>query len=367
MLLTALLYVFIAVIIIQICYYIIFAKLAFTKKKQLSKNNLEVSVIICARNEAQNLKSNLESILTQNHPFFEVIVVNDASTDNSLSILKSFKHKYERLKIIDIKKSAVYHGNKKNAITKGIETTTFDNLLFTDADCQPISKDWISEISAHFISEKQIVLGYGAYKKIKNSFLNKIIRFETLMAATQYFSYASIGLPYMGVGRNLAYKKSLFIEAKGLDKHKHILSGDDDLFVNQMANKDNTAICYTKPSMTLSQPKTTLNTWYQQKRRHLTTAGNYKPIHQFLLVLFFLSQFLFWFLAIILIAFSFNWQLIMVFIIIRLLTQYIILGNAAKKLNEKDLILLMPALDFTLVVVQFGIYISNLISKPKYW
>lgn len=367
MLLTALLYVFIAVIIIQICYYIIFAKLAFTKKKQLSKNNLEVSVIICARNEAQNLKSNLESILTQNHPFFEVIVVNDASTDNSLSILKSFKHKYERLKIIDIKKSAVYHGNKKNAITKGIEATIFDNLLFTDADCQPISKDWISEISAHFISEKQIVLGYGAYKKIKNSFLNKIIRFETLMAATQYFSYASIGLPYMGVGRNLAYKKSLFIEAKGLDKHKHILSGDDDLFVNQMANKDNTAICYTKPSMTLSQPKTTLNTWYQQKRRHLTTAGNYKPIHQFLLVLFFLSQFLFWFLAIILIAFSFNWQLIMVFIIIRLLTQYIILGNAAKKLNEKDLILLMPALDFTLVVVQFGIYISNLISKPKYW
>lgn len=367
MLLTALLYVFIAVILLQICYYIIFAQLAFAKKQHLPKNNLEVSVIICANNEAQNLQSNLESILTQNHSFFEVIVVNDASTDNSLNILKSIQHKYERLKIIDIKKSAVYHGNKKNAITKGIEAASFENLLFTDADCQPVSENWISEISAHFINEKRIVLGYGAYKKIKNSFLNKIIRFETIMAATQYFSYASIGLPYMGVGRNLAYKKSLFLEAKGLDKHKHIISGDDDLFVNQVANKDNTAICYTKPSFTLSQPKTSLKTWIQQKRRHLTTAVHYKPIHQFLLGLFFLSQFLFWFLAIFLAAISFNWKFVIILIVIRLLTQYIILGNAANKLNEKDLILLMPALDIALIVVQLGIYLNNLISKPKYW
>ena len=221
MLLTALLYVFIAVILLQICYYIIFGQLAFAKKQYLPKNNLEVSVIICARNEAENLQSNLESILTQNHSHFEVIVVNDASIDNSLNILKSFQKKNKRLKVIDIENTSVYHGNKKNAITKGVEGASFENLIFTDADCQPISNDWISEISAHFSNRKSIVLGYGAYKKIKNSFLNKIIRFETLLAATQYFSYAAIGMPYMGVGRNLAYKKSLFIEANGLDKHKH--------------------------------------------------------------------------------------------------------------------------------------------------
>ena len=134
-----------------------------------------------------------------------------------------------------------------------------------------------------------------------------------------------------------------------------------------MANRNNTAICYTKPSFTLSQPKTTLKTWFRQKRRHLTTAGHYKPIHQFLLGLFFLSQFLFWFLAIILVAFSFNWQFVISLITIRLLTQYIILGNAANKFNEKDLILLLPLLDITLVIAQIGIYVSNLISKPKSW
>jgi len=367
MLLTALLYVFIAVILLQICYYILFGQLAFAKQQYLPKNNLEVSVIICARNEAENLQSNLESILTQNHSVFEVIVVNDASTDSTLKILRSFQKKNERLKVIDIENTSGYHGNKKNAITKGVAAARFENLIFTDADCQPISKDWISEISANFNNANSIVLGYGAYKKIKNSFLNKVIRFETLLAATQYFSYAAIGLPYMGVGRNLAYKKSLFLEAKGLDSHKQIISGDDDLFVNHMANSQNTAICYTKPSFTLSQPKTTFKAWFKQKRRHITTARYYKPIHQFLLGLFFLSQFLFWFLAILLVAFSFNWQFVIILITIRLLTQYIILGNSANKLNEKDLILLLPLLDLTLVIAQIGIYVSNLISKPKSW
>ena len=367
MFLTALLYVFIAVILLQICYYILFGQLAFAKQQYLPKNNLEVSVIISARNEAENLQTNLESILTQNHSVFEVIVVNDASTDNSLKILRSFQKKNERLKVIDIENTSEYHGNKKNAITKGVAAARFENLIFTDADCQPISKDWISEISAHFNHANSIVLGYGAYKKIKNSFLNKVIRFETLLAATQYFSYATIGLPYMGVGRNLAYKKSLFLEAKGLDSHKQIISGDDDLFVNQMANNQNTAICYTKRSFTLSQPKTTFTAWFKQKKRHITTARYYKPIHQFLLGLFFLSQFLFWFLAILLVAFSFNWQFVIILITIRLLTQYIILGNSANKLNEKDLILLLPLLDLTLVIAQIGIYISNLISKPKSW
>ncbi|MGB5462721.1 MAG: glycosyl transferase family 2, partial [Aureibaculum sp.] len=156
-------------------------------------------------------------------------------------------------------------------------------------------------------------------------------------------------------------------EAKGLDSHKQIISGDDDLFVNQMAKNQNTAICYTKRSFTLSQPKTTFTAWFKQKKRHITTARYYKPIHQFLLGLFFLSQFLFWFLAILLVAFSFNWQFVIILITIRLLTQYIILGNSANKLNEKDLILLLPLLDLTLVIAQIGIYVSNLISKPKSW
>ncbi len=367
MILTLLFCIFIAVNIIQICYFLLFSKFSFSKSQKIIPKNISVSVIICAKNEAENISTNLESILTQNYTNFEVIVVNDASIDNTLSILNTFKNNYHNLKIIDIKPTLTYTGNKKNAVAKGIEATTNEHLVFTDADCKPISKNWITEMTSQFTEDKTIILGYGGYKKIKNSFLNKLIRFETLLTAVQYFSYAKAGIPYMGVGRNLAYTKDSFNKANGFSNHTHIQSGDDDLLINQMASKKNTAICFSKTSFTISKPKKTFSTWFKQKRRHLTTANNYKSIHQFLLGLFFLSQFLFWILAIILILFSFKWQLVTILLLIRLITQYIILGNSAKKLCEKDLIIFFPILDFILVLSQFGIYLSNLISKPTSW
>ncbi len=367
--LTLLFYLFIGVVSIQLGYYfLIFRKFSFEKPHL--KNNLKnrpVSVLICAKNEAENLSKNLASILNQNYIDFEVIVVNDASTDDSLVVLKGFQKKYPRLQIIDIPSTPTHIGNKKNAITQGVANAEHEYLLFTDADCKPVSNNWITSMSFQFTNKKQLILGYGAYEKIENSFLNQLIRFETLMTAIQYFSYANIGLPYMGVGRNLAYTKTIFQQASGLSNHAHIKSGDDDLFINQIASKQNTALCYAKDSFTLSEPKTTFTSWFQQKRRHITTATHYKPIFQFLLGLFYLSQFLFWILAIILLAFSFYWKLVIILIAIRLITQYIILGKSAKKLNEKDLILGFPIFDFAIVIIQLGIYLSNLIAKPKSW
>ncbi len=160
----------------------------------------------------------------------------------------------------------------------------------------------------NFLKEKTIVLGYGAYEKVKNSFLNKLIRFETMIAATQYFSWAKIGKPYMGVGRNLAYKRDEFFKVRGFQDHMKIRSGDDDLFINQAATKHNTAILYTPKSFTLSEPKKTFKTWFYQKRRHTTTAKYYKGFDKFQLGLFFFSQFWFLILAIILLAFQFEWM-----------------------------------------------------------
>ena len=368
MLLLFLLFIFIGSFTIQSIYYLfIFSKFAFSSQQHTKTTTVPVSVIICAKNEAENLNIHLISILTQEYSTFEVIVVNDASTDDTLATLKTFKKNFQHLKIVDIEPSATYTGNKKNAMTKGIEAASNDYLLFTDADCMPASKHWITEMASHFSKNKTLVLGYGAYKKIKGSYVNKLIRFETLLTAVQYFSYTKIGLPYMGVGRNLAYAKNMYTNVNGFSNHNHIASGDDDLFINQVATKKNTALCFSKESFTISKPKKTFTTWFQQKRRHITTATHYTTIHQFLLGLFYLSQFLWWLSAIILLAFSFKWQLVTILFIIRLITHYIILGNSAQKLYEKDLILLFPILDFILVFVQLGIYVRNLVSKPTTW
>ncbi|WP_238988365.1 glycosyltransferase [Aureibaculum marinum] len=328
-------------------------------------------MIICARNEAQNLSRHLEKFLTQRYTDFEVIVVNDGSTDNSSDLLHTYQKRFSHLKVVDIKSNNSYSGNKKKAISKGIKASKYDYLLFSDADCEPSSKYWISEMSSQFSTNKKIVLGYGAYRKINNSFLNKLIRFETLMTAIQYFSYVKIGLPYMGVGRNLAYHKELFIKVNGLSSHANLKSGDDDLFVNQVAKINNTAICFSKKSFTISEPNTSFKAWFNQKKRHITTANYYKPIHKLLLGFYYLSQILFWILAIILLSLSLIGEVefwsVIVIVLIRLVLQFIILSKAAEKLDERDLSLWFPILDILLVFMQLQLFVSNLIAKPKYW
>ena len=368
MLLTILFYTFLIVVGVQLFFYVfLFGKFSFSQPTNSKQVSLPVSVIIAAKNEAQNLKDNLPSILNQNYPNFEVILINDGSTDTSLGILQEFQEQHTLLKVVNLAATNSYNGNKKNAISQGIKVASFDYLLFTDADCKPNSKNWISQMTSHFSDKKQLILGYGAYQKIDNSFLNKLIRYETLLTAIQYFSYAKAGIPYMGVGRNLAYKKELFVQNNGFESHKHIKSGDDDLFVNKIGTNENTEICFSNDGFTISKPKTNFKNWFLQKRRHVSTATNYKPIHQFLLSLFFSSQFLFWCLAIILLIYPFNWQYVTILIAIRLILQYIVIQNSAKKLDEKNLVLFVPLLDFIVVFTQICLFITNLFSKPKHW
>ena len=181
---------------------------------------------------------------------------------------------------------------KKFALTLGIKAAKYDYLLLTDADCYPRDKDWISSMAKHFFN-KTIVLGYGAYEKHKG-LLNKLVRFDTFQVAMQYFSYALIGKTYMGVGRNLAYKKSLFFDNKGFATHLHLPSGDDDLFIKEVATYNNTAISIEYSSHTLSVPKMNWKSWIRQKSRHLSTGIYYKNYHKLMLGSWTLSQILFW-------------------------------------------------------------------------
>ena len=361
-------YTFIIIIIIQLIYYgFIFSRFAFAKSKTPSQKNIAVSVIICAKNEAENLKQFLPHILEQDYPDFEVVLINDASHDNTLNIIEAFAKTHNNIKIVNVENIEAFWGNKKYALTLGIKAATHDYLLLTDADCKPISKYWITAMSSHFSNTKSIVIGYGCYKKSKYSFLNTLIRFETLLTAIQYFSYAKLGIPYMAVGRNLAYRKDEFFKAKGFMSHMSIRSGDDDLFINQAANSVNTTLCYSKDSFTESLPETSFKDWLKQKRRHISTSKYYKLKHKFMLGLFFISQLLFWVLGIILLSFFFRWEIVIVLILLRFVVQYISIGFSAKKLNELDILVSLPFLELFLIFSQFFIFISNLTLKPNNW
>ena len=362
------LYFFIVVVAIQLAYYlIIFGKFAFAKVQKSNPKRISISVIVCAKNEAENVIRFIPLLAEQNYPDYEIILIDDASSDNTLEIFEEFEKQYGNIRLVKVKNNEAFWGNKKYALTLGIKSAKKDYLLFMDADCYPATKDWISTISAQFTMQKTIVLGYGGYEKIANSFLNKMIRFETLLTAVQYFSWAKIGRPYMGIGRNLAYKKDEFFNVNGFISHIQIRSGDDDLFINQVAKSKNTTICYAPESFTYSEPKKTYKDWFTQKRRHVSTASLYKSFDKIQLALFYVSQLLFIILSVILLAFQYQWIVVLSLIGFRYLFTWIILGFSAGKLKEKDVMYWFPIIEIVLIFTQLNVFITNIFSKPVYW
>ncbi|MBR4520919.1 MAG: glycosyltransferase [Paludibacteraceae bacterium] len=243
-----------------------------------------VSVIVCAKNEEQNLRDYLQALFTQDYPEYEVIVVNDGSVDDTRTFLEYWQKRYRNLRLTFVPIEAQVTSTKKLAITLGAKAAQYDYLLLTDADCRPESPHWISEMMKGFAqpsavssqqSEVSIVLGFGAYF-VKPGLLNRLIQFDTLLNGLQYLGMAVCGHPYMGVGRNLAYRKQLFFAHGGFYGLLNNKAGDDDLFVNREATATNTAVVCTPDSLTWSVPKNSLSDWLHQKRRHLSVAPKYK-------------------------------------------------------------------------------------------
>ncbi len=364
---TILLGVFILVSLINLLYFFSFFSFSHSGITNKIHPEVPVSVIICAKNEEENLKNFLPSILEQDYPNFEIIVINDASSDGTLEVIEDFQKIDPRIQIVDVQNNEAFWANKKYALTLGIKKAKNQHLLFTDADCAPQSKNWIREMSRNFQPGNTIILGYGGYFQHTGSVLNKLIRFETLLTAIQYFSYARLGSPYMGVGRNLAYTSTQFYELKGFANHLHLRSGDDDLFVNEAATAENTAICFHPDSITRSVPKTNFSEWFHQKRRHISVAGNYKTKHQALLGAFYIFRVLFWLILGVLLILQIYPRIVLSILGIKLITEAFVYFKAAKKLNESDVVWLFPLFDLLLIFLQLIIFISNLISKPKHW
>ncbi|WP_309614069.1 glycosyltransferase [Flavobacterium sp.] len=359
---------FVAVVVVQFLYYIVvFGKFSFAKPQTGTPKRIPISVIVCAKNEEENVRTLIPLLVEQNYPQFEIVLIDDASSDTTLDIFEEFEKLHSNIKLVKVENNEAFWGNKKYALTLGIKAAKHEYLLFTDADCLPSSKDWIATMSSQFTVEKTIVLGYGAYDKIGGSFLNKIIRFETLLTATQYFSWAKLGKPYMGVGRNLAYKREEFFKVRGFMDHMKIRSGDDDLFINQAAEKKNTTVCYLPDSFTYSKPKTSFKDWFTQKRRHVSTAKHYKIFDRNQLGIFYVSQLLFLLLPIILLAFQFQWIAVVSIIGFRYIFAWISIGFAAGKLKEKDVMYWFPIIEIVLVFTQLNIFITNTFSKPVHW
>lgn len=364
---TAIFYLFCAAAFFQIFYMLFFnLRLAnFKVRENKQQDYPPVSIIICAKNEDANLKQNLPKILAQDYPNFEVIVVDDNSEDGTTEYLFFLAQKEPRLKRTKTGTGNPMMAGKKFALTLGLKAAANEIVVLTDADCYPATDQWLKGIMHGYGNDKEIVLGYGAYEK-QPGYLNKRIRYETVLSAINYFSFALAKLPYMGVGRNLSYKKQLFFDNNGFFEHRHIPSGDDDLFINKVATKHNTSIVIDPEVFTFSAPKETWDDWREQKKRHLSTAKFYKFKHKFFLGLQPITHILFWFSAIFLLGIVFEyWYVIIAALIVRWALLRFTFTKAMNKLEERDLKNSIELFDLLQIFYYFR-FAKSVLFKTKY-
>jgi glycosyltransferase involved in cell wall biosynthesis len=359
-------YVFCAAVAVQLFYYLFFfRRLAFYRSKPKTDTvEHPVSVIVCARDEAANLTRNLPGVLVQNYKTtHEVIVVNDNSVDESKYILEEFQKSFRKLNVVSLTQEAKLIAGKKFPLSVGIKSAKNEIVLLTDADCIPASENWMYLMQDGFRDETEIVLGYGSYFK-KPGLLNKLIRFETFHTALQYLSYALAGMPYMGVGRNLSYKKDLFFKNKGFSALNQIPGGDDDLFINKVATKTNTGIVIDPEAHTMSEPKKKWSHWWSQKLRHYSTAKYYQPKFKFLLGSYTAIQVLMLpLLAASIVLFKWWWLPLAVFGF-RSVIQGIIMYKSMRKLNEGDLFPFYILFDIWMFIY-YVLFVPVLWKQPK--
>lgn len=353
-------WLFLLAVVVQcayVCYF--FYRIFFLPHYALIQPQKPVSIIICARNEALNLTHNLPLILAQRYnndagnPLYEVIVVNDASIDDTEDVLNSLQIKYPHLKVITI--SADLHRNlpgKKFALSRGIAAASNNWLLMTDADCAPVGENWLAGMIAPLAGGKEIVLGYGGYYKVLGR-LNAFIRWETVHTFLQYATYAIAGIPYMGVGRNMACTKQVMLQAQASPIWTTLPSGDDDFLVRICGNKSNTAVVANVATFTHTHAKNSLDEWIAQKQRHLSTGKYYKPWLIILLGFYACSHALMW-LALIILSFTLYAKWVWLSVTVRCLLYWPIMAYTATRLREKNLITLLPVFDFGWMIYNFA-------------
>ena len=335
--------------------------ISYRGKTEQKKVLPPVSVVIAARNEAYNLQANLPAILTQKYPNFQVIVVDDNSSDESLVVLARLQEQFPHLMLL--KQQTVLPG-KKAALTMGIRKAEHELVLLTDADCIPNTGRWIRGMVDHF-GKNKILLGYGPMIR-DETLLSAFARFETVMTAIQYFSRALAGRPYMGVGRNLMYQKNLFEQTGGFAAHQDLLSGDDDLFVQEAGKSGKAGICLDPDTFMYSEAAKSWRSFLKQKARHVTTSTRYRRGHQVDLALFSAAQMVFFPAGITLLIMQPSLEtgvLLVSFVVLRMW----VFARLATKLDARGLILHFPLLDFMYSLYLWVLMIKMCLPGTNEW
>lgn len=359
-------YVMAGALLVLVCFHaFMFVRLAFRDLAVEPDRELPISVVICARNEARALERLIPVLMQQDHRTFELVIVNDRSEDDTWEILEWMKPQYERLRLVNIQADEKFNYGKKIALGVGMRAAKHKHVLLTDADCVPAGNDWISTMAAGFRNGRSIVIGHSPYA-LQPGLANVLERYDGSAKAAQYMSFAMAGLPYMGVGRNLAYTTEVFFNARDARRGNHLMSGDDDLFINAVARARNTAVVADPRSFMTTVPTPDIATWIRRKRRHYTTAAHYRFGHQVLLTLLPLARMVFW-VSLVLLAIRGHWEAFAIGAVIKLGLLLPVNMVGLRRLGAGAITWFALPLEWLFLLLDPLLYMSTILVKPKRW
>lgn len=361
-------YIFLVATVIQLLYHVlIFIRIWFYKEPE-HINYKPVSVVVSSKNQLNHIRSNLIHFLNQDYPEFEIIVINDASSDGTDDYLEELEKKYGHLKVVTntVQENDRFNKGKKFGITLAIKSATHDTLLFSDADSYPSSNQWIKKMQASFCSKKQIVLAYSRLEKRKG-FLNRLLRYESLYEGLLSFSCTLCGFPLLAQRRNLGYDRALFFSINGFFSHLNLSRGEAKLFVDEASNSRNTTVCLSPEGMTLSNKQKSYLEWFSDKRSYFHLAKRLRFSSLLLLGINFFSQFSFWLLFPVLLIYQINPQLVLLAFTLRFCLQYIVYWKMCKFTNEYGLLWFLPFYEISLMLIHFILSLSTFIKKVHDW
>lgn len=351
---------------IQIIYLLTFLTAFGRKLSSAEAPAHPVSVIVCAHDEEENIRELVPILLGQDHPEFEVIIVEDRCNDETFDYLLQATREHPRLRMVRVANKPDHISGKKFALTLGIKAAKYDWVLLTDADCRPEGTQWIKSMTSVYDSSTEIVLGFSPYKE-RPGLLNSFIRFESLYTGIQYIAMAILGRPYMGVGRNLSYTKALFLRNKGFNSHLEVMGGDDDLFINQNSTKQNTRICVGRETVMISKPKLTWRDFFHQKLRHLSVGRHYRAADKLVLGVFVVTGLLTWFFVFPMLFLSPWLYVLAALFVLRTGLQVALFASASGKLGAHFEAWKTPFLDFIFAFYYLVTGLRALVVKRIRW
>lgn len=366
--LTLLFYIFIAVIVIEILQYIIiYGPIAMATSLPTKKyTDLEpVSVIVYIKEQQDKLDNFLSLLIQQNYPTFEIVLVHTESDDDGLEILEAFCDKHPNTRLVKVANIEAFWGNKKYALTLGMKVAQYERFVFIEPAVTPRTENWLLSITKGFSTSKKIVLGHTKIEKKKRSFINQLIRFQNNFKTIDLFAWTNFGKPFHGNAYNQGYNKELFFKVNGFIDHMHTPYGDEYAFINQIGTSNNVAIAYDQDSFVSLQLDSKTSTWVGNVRKYDLHIKASSFFTQLKIRFFNLCHLLFFALFAVLMAFLFNWEIVVGLFAFRYLIFYIYNYKLFKVFDDKDLIWTLPFLEIIHIFITTFYSTKHFITRKK--